>query len=282
MEVTTYEGVADFIEATRPALERDEAANSLMLGLCGQLLRHPGWTSSGPCLMSVSDGSEPALAAVMTPPHKLIAVGFGDDLDRAGGPLIDALARERWTVPGVVGPRPAAGALADCWERAGRGRAELARRQNVYVVHDVQLPASQSGRLRLAGYGDLDLLTQWRYAFTLSLLGTASRAHSDRIVLERLENRDIYLWEDDGVVSMAMKTRPTRRGITISYVYTPPRWRGRGYATACVAELSRVLLRAGWEFCTLFADVDNPAAIHIYEKIGYRRVCEYGEYDFRS
>ena len=79
-----------------------------------------------------------------------------------------------------------------------------------------------------------------------------------------------------------MKTRPTRHGISVSLVYTPPELRGRGYATACVGELSRKLLGAGREFCALFADLANPISNHIYERIGYRPVCDYEEYRFEE
>jgi predicted GNAT family acetyltransferase len=78
-----------------------------------------------------------------------------------------------------------------------------------------------------------------------------------------------------------MKTRPTRRGVSVSYVYTPPELRGKGYATACVAELSRQLLQSGWEFCTLFVDVANLPACRAYQKIGYSLVCAYEEYHFQ-
>lgn len=282
MKANTYEDVARFIEDTRPALELNEAANSLMLGLCGQIVQHPTWIRTAPCLMTVTDGVDLAILAVMTPPHRLIVVGHRQELADAAGRLVAALLQGRWDTPGVLGPGEAAAAVADAWVGAGAGRAELERRQRVYELHEVQTPAPEQGWLRLAGIQDLDLISRWRYEFTLELLGTANRRQSDRIALERVESRDVYLWEDGRSVSMAMKTRPTRHGITVSYVYTPPRSRGRGYATACVSELSRVLLSAGWDFCALFADVDNPAAIHIYQKIGYRPVCEYGEYAFFS
>jgi predicted GNAT family acetyltransferase len=77
-----------------------------------------------------------------------------------------------------------------------------------------------------------------------------------------------------------MKNRPTRRSICVSHVYTPPELRGKGYATACVAELSRQLLQSGWEFCTLFVDVANLPACRAYQKIGYSLVSEYEEYRF--
>jgi predicted GNAT family acetyltransferase len=79
---------------------------------------------------------------------------------------------------------------------------------------------------------------------------------------------------------MAMKNRPTRNGISVSAVYTPLELRGRGYATACVGALSRMLLASGWGYCALFADLSNTAANCIYERIGYRPACDYDEYVF--
>jgi ribosomal protein S18 acetylase RimI-like enzyme len=280
VNATSYSEVGAFLAAAALALEAHEAANSLMLGLCGQIARHPAWVRSQPFLMTVGEGSDLAISAVMTPPHKLIAVGHRRDLDAAAELLVGWLSEGRWNVPGVLGPAEAASAVANAWSRSGKGRAELARRQRVYELREVQVPRPERGQLRLAGIQDLDLISRWRYQFTMGILGTANRRHSDRIALERVENRDVYLWEDERPVSTAMKTRPTRHGITVSYVYTPPGSRGCGYATACVSQLSRVLLDAGWGFCSLFADVDNAVAVHVYRKIGYRPVCDYHEYQF--
>jgi predicted GNAT family acetyltransferase len=88
------------------------------------------------------------------------------------------------------------------------------------------------------------------------------------------------LWEDGGLVSMACKNRPTRKGISVGMVYTPPEARRRGHATACVGELSRQLLQTGREFCVLFADILNPTSNSIYQIIGYRSLGNFAEYEF--
>jgi predicted GNAT family acetyltransferase len=41
-----------------------------------------------------------------------------------------------------------------------------------------------------------------------------------------------------------------------------------------------MLLEAGWEYCALFVDRSNAAANGVYQKIGYRPICEYDEYVF--
>lgn len=280
MMTRTHSDARTFLDRTRTDLESNEAANCLMLGLCGQLVRHPEWLRSAPCLKTVEDEDGLALAAVMTPPHNLIVYGRQGDLSGGAELLVEELVGEGRRVPGMLGPSDVAAAVAHAWSRVANGRCELERQQRVYEIREMKTPAPTRGGLRLASGRDVDLVSRWRYQFVLGIFGTANRKESDRVTSLRVEARDVYLWEDGRPVSMVMKTRPTRRGISVSYVYTPPGSRRRGYATACVAELSRVLLGAGWEFCSLFADVKNETANRIYQRIGYRPVCGYEEYGF--
>jgi predicted GNAT family acetyltransferase len=281
MRTHTYSHAAAFLNRVGADLEVNEAANCLMLGLCGELMRHPERLREDPCLKTVEDDASLVLAAMMTPPHNLIVYGHGVDIANAAEVLVEHLLSEGWQVPGALGPSAAAKAVARAWTTVTNESHELARQQHVYEIRQVKLPAPEQGWLRLAAGQDAELVSRWRYQFVLGVFGTANRRESDRAASLRVAARDVYLWEDGRPVAMAMKTRPTRHGISVSYVYTPPGSRRRGYATACVAELSRVLLGAGWEFCSLFADVENTIANHIYQRIGYVPVCDYSEYGFQ-
>jgi predicted GNAT family acetyltransferase len=79
---------------------------------------------------------------------------------------------------------------------------------------------------------------------------------------------------------MALKTRPTDKGATVGGVYTPPEFRKKGYATSCVAEISRAILQGGKQFCALYTDLANPTSNSIYIKIGYQPVCDSVEHTF--
>jgi predicted GNAT family acetyltransferase len=79
---------------------------------------------------------------------------------------------------------------------------------------------------------------------------------------------------------MAGWAGPTPRGVRINFVYTPPAHRGRGYATSCVAALTRHLLDPGKEFCFLFTDLANPTSNKIYRRLGYRHVCDFRDVRF--
>jgi predicted GNAT family acetyltransferase len=67
---------------------------------------------------------------------------------------------------------------------------------------------------------------------------------------------------------------------TIGLVYTPPYFRGKGYATSCVAAVSQLALDRGFEKCVLYTDLANPTSNSIYMKIGYRPICDSIEIKF--
>jgi len=79
-----------------------------------------------------------------------------------------------------------------------------------------------------------------------------------------------------------MRTRPLVNGISVSLVYTPPELHKKGYATATVAALSYLQIEAGWQFVSLYTDLSNPTSNSIYQKIGYRSVCDSKEYLFHK
>jgi uncharacterized protein len=131
------------------------------------------------------------------------------------------------------------------------------------------------------------LLSRWVLAFQQEALPEeegdleAAQMIADRI----LSNNDLFVWrtgEGDAsrTVSMAARARPTVRGIAVNLVYTPPEYRRHGYASACVAHLTGLLLESGWEFCTLFTDRTNATSNHIYREIGYEPIADFDEYRF--
>jgi uncharacterized protein len=269
-----------FLDNTRSALESSEAANSLMLGVCGQLVRHPERSKTTPCLKTIEDENGLVLAAMMTPPHNLVVYGRQGNLDGAARTLIEKLVGEGWQIPGVLGPSTIASKVADGWTEVTKQEHRMERRQKVYELRKVASPVPECGKLREAEEADSELVARWWYGFHVDIFGEADRDKAGEAARARIEAGDIYLWENGQPVSMAMKTRPTSKGISISAVYTPPELRFKGYAMACVGELSRMLLQEGWEFCALFADVTNAPANRVYARIGYKPICDYDEYRF--
>jgi predicted GNAT family acetyltransferase len=289
MITRTYQLASAFLEKTQEALERNEAANNLMLGICFQLKRlaekdepPPYRITSLPYLATVEDESGLVVAAVMTPPHNIVVFGNRPDVGEAFDLVSRDLFANHVPIPGVLGPSNAAQVFAESWERVSGNDYHESVRQRVYELRRVVHPKPISGKLRLAREDDVDLIARWILDFQGDTFTQDNLAEAHRQAQSRIKDQSIYLWENKRPVSMVAKTRPTTNGITVSLVYTPPELRRRGYATACVAGLSQVLLDAGWKFCILFADLANPTSNHIYQEIGYEPICDFNEYVFRT
>ena len=77
---------------------------------------------------------------------------------------------------------------------------------------------------------------------------------------------------------MAAWAGRAERGVRVNFVYTPREYRRRGFASACVADLTQQLLAEGHAFCCLFTDLANPTSNSIYQTIGYRPVCDMSDF----
>lgn len=65
-------------------------------------------------------------------------------------------------------------------------------------------------------------------------------------------------------------------------VYTPADLRGHGYAGAVTAEVSRVALESGTAEVLLFTDLANPTSNGLYQRIGYRGVADFAQWEFEG
>jgi RimJ/RimL family protein N-acetyltransferase len=65
-------------------------------------------------------------------------------------------------------------------------------------------------------------------------------------------------------------------------ITTRPEARGQGLATTVTARLCQELARAGIAHIGLNVRADNQSAVACYEKIGFRRVADYGEYTLEA
>ncbi|MFW6136223.1 MAG: GNAT family N-acetyltransferase [Chloroflexota bacterium] len=278
IKLRSYADAQSFLADAQAALELNEVAKCLMLGVCLRLVRRPERISALPCLRTVEDEGGLVPASMMTPPHKLVVYGHQGHLGEAPPLPVEGLVDERWEVPGVLGPREVARKVVETWRQISGQRYELERRQRLYELREAKSPVPGRGRLRLAAAPDVEFVAGWHYAFHVEVFEEGDRRKARPAAELGIESEDVYLWEDEAPLSMAMTTRPTRDGISVGLVYTPPELWGRGYATACVGEPSRLLLESGWGYCALFADVSNAPAIHVYHRIGYEPVCDYDEY----
>lgn len=150
--------------------------------------------------------------------------------------------------------------------------------QGVYENRAVRVPDQPArGARRLATPDDLRLLTDWRVTLHMDVEGeTPSRSGAEASVAASIGAGLLHVWEDAGeIVSSAAAVAPTPHGIRVSGVYTPPRFRGRGYASILVAQLTQSLLASGRTLVFLHTDLANATSNAMYQRVGYERVADF-------
>lgn len=66
--------------------------------------------------------------------------------------------------------------------------------------------------------------------------------------------------------------------IEIKRMYVPPTSRSKGIATKVLLELENWARELSFTRCVLGTGLKQPEAIHLYEKNGYERIPNYGQY----
>ncbi|MCP4419943.1 MAG: GNAT family N-acetyltransferase [Chloroflexi bacterium] len=282
MNVIRFDQPVHFVEKITAYLEVEESLNGLILGLAFRLAQKAPRRRNRPFLAVVEADGELMATAVMTPPRKLILYSHLADCRPALRALWTDLQDSHWTVPGVLGPANVADTWAAMWQMENSDFARYGMRQRVYELRQVNSLSLPAGQLRLADADDFEQVVDWIQSFHQDVHIQDNLESAELLARQKMHNGDLFLWENEAreVVTMAAKSRPTPHGISISLVFTPENLRGLGYATACVATLSQQLLQEGYQFCTLFTDLDNPVSNHIYEKIGFTAVADFNEYNF--
>jgi len=282
VKYSEYKEAASFLAKAQSALERQECVHGLMLGICLRLVNDPKYYSSPPYLATVESADGLRVATVMTPPYKL-QIHSEDDRESTGlGLVADALWQGKWPVPGVMAREATAEEFASIWCPMTGASSRRGMRQGIYELRQVIHPNYPSGKFRQAGLEDMGLVRQWASGFHNDIFGKEHTKRSIKSGEEAVKNGHLFLWVDGEPKSMAARTRPTPHGESVSFVYTPPSQRRKGYATAVVARLSQKILDNGRQFCTLYTDLGNPTSNRIYQRIGYKKITDVVDINFES
>ena len=274
MKVTRFRDPRSFLERAEPFLLRAEVENNLLLGI----IRTRSFREEA-YIATVDNDDVVVACAVRTPPYKAVI----SSADRpALACLVTDLAEKYPDLAQVHGPEPAVAQFADLWaERTGVPSIQTTRHRLFAIQKAPDVPAATAGKLRAATERDLTTIVAWLTAFIAEAL-PGDPTDPKKAAAEAIKTRSLFVWDDGQAVSMAGWSGRTPRGVRVIFVYTPPEFRGRGYATACVAELTRRLLHEGLAYCCLYADQSNPESNRIYQKIGYLPVGDSSDYVLNS
>lgn len=281
MQFRRYTDVHEFYHDTHDVLMRHESQNMIILG--NIIMGHEGkdktdWRDPANWLMAtVSDANGIQLTALMTPPHHLTLYATDNRIDpEAINCLIEGL--KGHDIPGVITEK----SLAESFAREYTARKGLTCKtvmdQRIYELTAINPGVHQVGTVRLLDENDMHFFPYWLEAFhAANVYGRTEMSipRDENLYRYRLSTKKLHVLEVDGIpVSMAGYTRELPTAIGVAFVYTPPYFRRKGYATSCVAQLSQMALDKGYSKCVLYTDLLNPTSNSIYQKIGYKPVCD--------
>jgi uncharacterized protein len=289
LDVKYHTTATDFLAQATRYFVRNEAKYGLIMGIARAVEENPNrYGKEKPWFCTVNAGHNPytwlganmLAAALRTPPFMVVVAHVSGSFDLTAEQLVIAVSRQYKAVPGVVGDKGLADRFAARWRGQYRLKITDTQAQRVYKLVKVNDVPDAPGKIRLATKEDEELIKMWSHGFHIDCFGENSKVPESDFS-KAIPEEYIYIWEDGGEpVSMAKKSRPTDKGMTVGGVYTPPEFRRKGYATSCVAELSRNILRSGYKLCTLYTDLANPTSNSIYKKIGYTEVCDSVQHTF--
>lgn len=271
MDWKRYEDPMAFSEQIESLLYKGEDRNSLFLGILSQI-RNGRYEEY--FLGLATEGAQVLAAVMMTPPHPLQLIILNETPELAAS-LARQLKKENADIPGVIGDKAAAQKFAEAWAAEVGVAIELQMDEGLYRIDAVTKGLEKSpGTWRVANKRDADLLEEWYLLFERDTgIGSSSHKEAAAKIEQFLDDKEIYVWEVQGeVVSCMKKSRPSKHGISVGFVFTPQKYRKKGYARTLVAEVTEELLLE-FDFVMLYTDLKNRTSNKIYSEIGYEQIA---------
>lgn len=274
---------AAFLAAAGDHLALDPVQGTVVVGVAERSVReradgvvrgHPEWYAVARDAAGRIIGT--AMRTAWFRPYPLFVLSMPDE-------VAVSLARAvhgRGEVAPANGSLPAARVFTDEMARLTGQRVEVEIHTRLFELGDLVPPSyTPPGRLRAATGADLSTAMTWFDGFRRAADEQAGRTagHAEEVpaddVLRRIADGRLWFWDDGGPVHMTSASLPGFGVSRVGPVYTPDEHRGKGYASATVAEVSRLILAEGSRAC-LFTDQANPVSNRIYVRLGYRPVVD--------
>jgi hypothetical protein len=198
--------------------------------------------------------------------------------------LIDNLIKNKIEIPGIFGCKDIAKEFVKIWVKRKKVSYKVVMNQRIYKLEKISEDPIGNHQYIIADKTYEDIILNWARDFITEALPhekeEAIQQNLERVKKDIEEGNIFLLMDNAKPVSMARKAGKTPNGNLVNLIYTPPDLRMRGYATEIVAHLSKYLLDDGNKFCFLFTDLMNPTSNSIYQKVGYRPITDFDQYEF--
>ncbi|MCL2819809.1 MAG: GNAT family N-acetyltransferase [Oscillospiraceae bacterium] len=279
MKFNKYNDVNEFQNDVLDVLLKNEVENNLIISLLTDCSR----INCADWFMATVTGSgdEMLLISICTKPFNLLLCKpMGELTDGSVVFFAEKLRELDIKIPGITSTGELAGVFARVY-CGDNQKSKLHMTMTIMKLERLSEYEKAPGFCRVLKEDDLSYTPEWERAFSIDCrIPVFPVSEYEERIKTRLGRNIHYIWEDGLPVAQAVWGRNTPNAAAISWVYTPPEHRGKGYATSVVAELSKAILGSGKSFCCLYADAANPVSQGVYRKLGYFEVCSVDEIKF--
>lgn len=275
-----------FLARAGAALAADPVTGTVLATNARRVAEHgfpPGLPDHWFAVVTGPDG-ELAGTAMRTMPFAPYAPYLMTMADEAAVALAEATLARGAEVGGVNGLRPASDVFAATVAAARGAELDVRLHFRLFELRTLVEPRTVPGGLRAAREDEEELALAWVRRFFADADEQAGRTsghggEADSFTIEDVRRKraegTLWVWadEDDRPVHLVAANPPSYGVVRLGPVYTPAEERGRGWAGAAVAEVSRRVLARG-ERPVLFTDQANPTSNRLYQALGYEPVVD--------
>lgn len=189
--------------------------------------------------------------------------------------VADAFLARGIVLRSVEGDSAHAAAFAAHWSAVGGGTYREKYSTRLFGLGELSVPDAV-GAARQATVDDVALVITMVEAFSVE--ADVPQRLDETAVRRRIEAGASWLWEHDATpVTLVGRQTAVLGWARIGPVYTPPRFRGNGFASALTATVAGAIRAEGADAC-LFTDLANPTSNKIYQHIGFEPSRDFVHY----
>ncbi len=283
-----YVDIEEFYTICYNFLEEHEAENNLIFGILETLRTniYAYDSTQAPELVAIFDNKDIVLVSIRTPPYNQI-ISYTKKKDSIPV-LVEFLAETGAEIPGVLGFKDGALLFATLWAEKHRKNKILNMNERMYKLEKVNPQTIGKNIFEVAIEENLDLLIHYAQNFAQEVFANTSQDQIEKNQVHLAKGMEKWITEKiiyvlkvhNHIVSIAKASRDTPNGRSITLVYTPPKYRRKGYATELVAKLCQSIFDEGKKYCFLFTDLTNPTSNKIYMNVGFKPIMDVDEYRF--
>ncbi len=207
-----------------------------------------------------------------------ILISHSED-DKAVKNLVEYIWENRIKFPGIYGPLNVIRNFRNEWHKLSGENFQTKDEMWLYFLEKLKVPSKNIGHVIRANENHLTRVNKWSNKAVKELMPEAPESFLESCrqnLSYRIKEQKIFLLNyNDEFVSMATISRETEKLQIINNVFTPPKYRGRGYATEICSLIANRIRKKG-NYPILTVNTENKPAINIYEKIGFQKKGKVG------